>query len=60
MVIDSSGRGERATDIYSLLLKERIVFLGTKVDDVSANLIVSTVALSQQPGPETTDQFIHQ
>jgi len=41
MVIDSSGRGERAYDIYSLLLKERIVFLGTKVDDVSANLIVA-------------------
>lgn len=41
MVIDSNGRGERAYDIYSLLLKERIVFLGTKVDDVSANLIVA-------------------
>lgn len=41
MVIDSSGRGERAYDIYSLLLKERIVFLGTRVDDVSANLIVA-------------------
>jgi ATP-dependent Clp protease protease subunit len=41
MVIDSSGRGERAYDIFSLLLKERIVFLGTRVDDVSANLIVA-------------------
>lgn len=41
MVIDNSGRGERAYDIFSLLLKERIVFLGTKVDDVSANLIVA-------------------
>jgi ATP-dependent Clp protease, protease subunit len=41
MVIDSNSRGERAYDIYSLLLKERIVFLGTKVDDVSANLIVA-------------------
>lgn len=41
MVIDSDGRGERAYDIYSLLLKERIVFLGTKVDDVSANLVVA-------------------
>lgn len=41
MVIDSSSRGERAYDIFSLLLKERIVFLGTKVDDVSANLIVA-------------------
>lgn len=41
MVIDSDGRGERAYDIYSLLLKERIVFLGTKVDDTSANLVVA-------------------
>lgn len=41
MVIDSNSRGERAYDIFSLLLKERIVFLGTKVDDVSANLVVA-------------------
>ncbi|HEX7016483.1 MAG TPA: ATP-dependent Clp protease proteolytic subunit [Cyclobacteriaceae bacterium] len=41
MVIDSDGRGDRAYDIYSLLLKERIVFLGTEVSDVSANLIVA-------------------
>lgn len=41
MVIDSDGRGERAYDIYSLLLKERIVFLGTEVNDVSANLVVA-------------------
>lgn len=41
MVIDSSDRGERAYDIFSLLLKERIIFLGTKVDDSSANLIVA-------------------
>lgn len=41
MVIDNNGRGERAYDIFSLLLKERIVFLGAKVDDVSANLVVA-------------------
>lgn len=41
MVVDSDGRGDRAYDIYSLLLKERIVFLGTEVSDVSANLIVA-------------------
>lgn len=41
MVIDSSGRGERAYDIYSLLLKERIVFLGTPINDQIANLIVA-------------------
>ena len=41
MVIDSHGRGERAYDIYSLLLKERIIFLGTGIDDSVANLIVA-------------------
>jgi hypothetical protein len=41
MVIDSSRRGERAYDIYSLLLKERIVFLGTPINDQVANLIVA-------------------
>jgi ATP-dependent Clp protease protease subunit len=41
MVIESTGRGERAYDIYSLLLKERIVFLGTPISDQVANLIVA-------------------
>jgi len=41
MVIESSGRGERAYDIYSLLLKERIIFLGTPINDQVANLIVA-------------------
>jgi ATP-dependent Clp protease, protease subunit len=41
MVIDNNGRGERAYDIYSLLLKERIIFLGTGIDDSVANLIVA-------------------
>lgn len=41
MVIDNSGYGERAYDIYSLLLKERIIFLGTAIDDAVANVIVA-------------------
>ena len=41
MVIETSGRGERAYDIYSLLLKERIVFLGTPINDQIANVIVA-------------------
>ena len=41
MVIDNSSRGERAFDIYSLLLKERIIFLGTQIDDNLANVIVA-------------------
>ena len=41
MVIETDGRGERAYDIYSLLLKERIVMLGTPINDMVANLIVA-------------------
>ena len=41
MVIETNGRGERAYDIYSLLLKERIIFLGTPINDQIANLIVA-------------------
>ena len=41
MVIESSGRGERAYDIYSLLLKERIIFVGSPIDDQIANLVVA-------------------
>ncbi len=41
MVIEQTGRGERAYDIYSLLLKERIIFLGTPINDQIANLVVA-------------------
>ena len=41
MVIETDGRGERAYDIYSLLLKERIIMLGTPINDMIANLIVA-------------------
>lgn len=41
MVIETSGRGERAYDIYSLLLRERIIFLGTPINDQVSNLIVA-------------------
>ena len=41
MVIESGSRGERAFDIYSLLLKERIIFLGTPINDQVANLLVA-------------------
>ncbi len=42
IVIEKTGRGERAYDIYSRLLKDRIIFLGGEVDDASSNLIVAT------------------
>ena len=41
MVIESGARGERAFDIYSLLLKEHIIFLGTPINDQIANLIIA-------------------
>ncbi|MGD0230636.1 MAG: ATP-dependent Clp endopeptidase proteolytic subunit ClpP [Syntrophorhabdales bacterium] len=54
MVIEKDGRGERAYDIYSRLLKERIVFLGTAVDDVVANLIIAQLLFleSEDPGKD--------
>jgi len=52
MVIESSGRGERAYDIFSLLLKERIIFLGTAIDDQIANLIVAQLLFLNREDPE--------
>ena len=52
MVIESSGRGERAYDIYSLLLKERIVFLGTPINDQVANLIVAQLLYLNSEDPK--------
>ncbi|NLS76052.1 MAG: ATP-dependent Clp protease proteolytic subunit [Chloroflexi bacterium] len=52
MVIESSGRMERAYDIYSLLLKERIVFLGTAIDSNVANLIVAQLLYLDREDPK--------
>ena len=52
MVIDNDGRGERAYDIYSLLLKERIVFLGTQIDDQVANVIVAQLLYLNSQDPK--------
>jgi ATP-dependent Clp protease protease subunit len=52
MVIESTGRGERAYDIYSLLLKERIIFLGTPVNDQIANLTVAQLLFLDREDPE--------
>ncbi|HUC14297.1 MAG TPA: ATP-dependent Clp protease proteolytic subunit, partial [Acidimicrobiales bacterium] len=53
-VLDQSTRGERAFDIYSLLLRERIVFLGQEVDDQIANLLVAEILYldSTDPGKD--------
>jgi len=51
-VIETSPRGERAFDIYSLLLRERIVFLGTPIDDQVANLIVAQLLYLEREDPD--------
>ncbi len=57
MVIESTNRGERAYDIFSLLLKERIVFLGTPVNDQVANLIVAQLLFLDREDSEKDIQF---
>ena len=52
MVVENTGRGERAYDIFSLLLKERIIFLGTPIDDHVANLIVAQLLFLDREDPE--------
>jgi len=57
-VIEQTGRGERSYDIYSRLLKERIVFLGTEVDDTVANLITAQFLFLESEDPEK-DIFLY-
>ena len=57
MVIETSGRGERAYDIFSLLLKERIIFLGTPISDQVANLIVAQLLFLNREDPEQEIQM---
>lgn len=60
MVIESSGRGERAYDIYSLLLKERIIFVGTPIDDQIANLVVAQLLyLSREDSDREISMYIN-
>ena len=51
MVVESTNRGERAFDIYSRLLKDRIIFLGTPVDDQIANLIIAQMLFLEHEDP---------
>jgi ATP-dependent Clp protease protease subunit len=52
MVIEQTGRGERAYDIYSRLLKDRIIFMGTAIDDHVSNLIIAQLLYLEAEGPE--------
>lgn len=51
-VIEQTGRGERSYDIYSRLLKDRIIFMGTEVNDVVANLIIAQMLFLQSEDPD--------
>lgn len=57
IVIEQSGRGERAYDIYSRLLKERIIFLGTPVTDDVANLIIAQILFLESEDPDKDIHF---
>ncbi len=57
MVIEQSGRGERAYDIYSRLLKERVIFLVGPVNDVSANLVVAQLLFLEAENPDKDIYF---
>lgn len=57
MVVEQTSRGERAYDIFSLLLKNRIVFLGTPIDDTVANLIVAQLLHLAQEDPDRDIQM---
>jgi ATP-dependent Clp protease protease subunit len=57
MVVESSGRGERAYDIYSLLFRERIIFVGTPIDDQVANAVVAQLLVLSREDPDADIQM---
>ena len=57
-VIESTSRGERAFDIYSRLLKDRIIFLGEEVNDVTASLVVAQILFLESEDPTRISIFI--
>jgi ATP-dependent Clp protease, protease subunit len=57
MVVEQNGRGDRAFDIYSRLLRDRIIFLGTEIDDQVANVIISQLLLLAAEDPEKDIQL---
>jgi len=57
MVIEQTGRGERAYDIYSRLLRDNIIFIGTPIDDMIANLVIAQMLFLAQEDPEKDIQL---
>ena len=60
MVIEQTNRGERSFDIYSRLLKDRIVFLGGEIDDDVANLVVAQLLFLEMENPDSGYFPVHQ
>jgi ATP-dependent Clp protease, protease subunit len=58
IVLENTGRGERSMDIYSRLLKDRIIFIGTPIDDVVANLVIAQMLFLQMEDPKK-DIFLY-
>ncbi len=58
MVVEQTGRGERAYDIFSRLLKDRIIFIGTPIDDTIANLVIAQMLFLEAEDPEK-DIFVY-
>src|SRR4030067_2276801 len=56
-VVEQTGRGERAYDIFSRLLKDRIVFIGTPIDDVVANLVIAQMLFLEAEDPDKDIQL---
>ena len=57
IVVEQTSRGERSYDIYSRLLRERIIFLGTAVDDYIANLVIAQLLFLESEDPEKDINF---
>lgn len=57
IVVEQTSRGERAYDIYSRLLRERIIFLGTAIDDIVANLVIAQLLFLESEEPEKDINF---
>ena len=58
MVVEQTPRGERAFDIYSRLLKERVIFITWSIEDHMANLVVAQLLFLEAENPEKTSIFI--
>lgn len=60
MVVEQDGRGERAFDIYSRLLKDRVIFIGSAIDDDVANSVIAQLLFLQMADPKKRHPRLHQ